>query len=700
MHRFRFATFPLSLALLAMNPAAAQSDEENTSVAAPQIQRAPALKQQGGAIGWGQSSQSQVWTPPAEAAPAPEASTTVTSPRMRAPAGARLNTQPMQPELQQLRGGGVDRADRADLATFAGNPPIEFPQPDGSVVKRYLNGSGPLAAVQRLSGEPTLGERGKLKKTVVNEMEQGQTTRKTARLALSETVEMNVMTPANQFLEYTPGLIYNVRDLYSGNVYQNAKFVYGENRAPVTMFTSVQNVRDRPGCGAVNREVPLPDLQQLQQTLADFNNCYTVDPERTRLASFRWTATEVYSKSEFALSVGASARYFFASAAAKFGVQNKQEFRQFFVEGVKELYTVRVTPPQNGFFTADPGNVSDLGYISAVTYGVRVVGLVTMENTEDASNAAVSAGLNIGVAEAEVNMETLSRTATASTKIQLYAVGGQSRHAGAPTNLREFQSTVNDLLSGANYPTAAPIQTAASTLDGRLISFHDATDNFTYDEYKPAVLVKNPDPQTVTVSAGFGGQLLLAKTAGDMDAIYGGIQAKAYFINSNGQTEEICPDNQAKVDFSPPLPIPGVPSLKICPQNGTNVLWDVLQPVGMAAPNLTQGSNLKVGFEFQPHQLQSGYVDLIVAVVDEDANMDWADGDDDAFVFLNRGGAGKWVQNNRDGEPKWCRQRFWLGKAQPTDVTQYREQLTNGDDQIDLSVNVQGANTIEPPRAP
>lgn len=562
--------------------------------------------------------------------------------------------------LERVNENSVKKSiDGTQTGTLLAFKPVQLklPQPGSNVpVIRSIKNSNLKLNVVYANGTGRVKDNTK----VINESDNGTVKHKTVRLAGAERSDMTVITNSDQIFNYSPGLIYDVRDLYSGNVMQKTKYINGEGRNPVTVVTSVANFRGSDN--KIDETVAVPSSTNLRQAIVRLNSRYTTSEDLTSIQNFRYSSAEVHNKTEFGFKLGAQAHYAMVSAGVDFEINNNRERKSIYIEGVKELYTLMVEPPQNGFFqqppTDDPGN---LAYISKVVYGIKVIGIVEIDNNEDAMRFAANAGVEFGIGGASVDVQTWSSQKNKNTKVKLYVIGGRSVDVGACT-LENFNATVNNLLRNVNYRVAQPIRIAASTLDGKLINFTDATDNFTYDEYTPAAVAKAPT--TIIVD----GASLRAKLSGpgteDYD-IYGKMWVMAYDKNNRD--------------------IPAA--------NGDNHLFNFENEIDMSdEASVVKQFNKNVTIPIAADRVEGAYIDVCFAIVDKDAGGDWGRDDDDVFVFRDRAGVNKFFhyfpKHPLTGvqRPMFCRKRFYINALDAANNS--TDDLTTDGDEITLSFTI------------
>lgn len=529
------------------------------------------------------------------------------------------------------------------------NQPIEISLPGGGKIYRTIQSNVQKVYVTKPRGEATT-DRMLNKRLTATE---GRCNYYTAKVSTVEKGEMMTISNGNLIENFAPGLIYDVKELFNGDILNKEKFPYAQNRNPVQLTTTVRNFTGNNN--SVSETINMPDKVTINQAIANFYARHTTRADRTSIQNARFYSCAINSSSEFALKIGASGHYMFYSGEANFSMYNAESYKSLYFEATKELFTISARPAtQAGFFNADPGNTANLGYISAVTYGVRIIGKVDVENKTESMQGDLKAAFEMGIAGAQVNMSTYKTNSSSKSVVTLYAVGGRCDKIGVCT-VENIQQTIDEFLRTANYQVAQPIKLQFSTLDGQLMRFMDATDNFTFKECTPPALVNAPEDVVLS------NLHVTAENPNNNDYdFYGRIWVMAYDRNH--------------------VEIPAVRGAnKLMEVSGENEI-DLDDP---AFSKFSPGTSVTIHF---PQGRSSGaYLKIYYVLFDEDANTDYGTGDDDQFAFRNYD-----AEHQCDlGETsrRWCVRTVYLDKISNSGVV-LEEQLWNAADQTGLRINM------------
>lgn len=342
---------------------------------------------------------------------------------------------------------------------------------DGTSVMRYINPAG----LQKMKPGDT-------KKEIASTQKDETCETKTARIEMD--TKGFIPVTASTYLEYNaPGLIYDVRRFYSGDYTNRQEFPNGEKRNPIVIATTVRNTT-----GNITEPVVSPTKNNINQAIANLQKGYSVDRLQTTSQSMIYRSSYVQSNTEMQMKIGASGHYMIASFDADMKIANAKEKKTFFVEAEKELFALSTDQPQGGFFNADIPNIGELGYISRVSYGVKIIGKIEVDNTEESLGARFSAMVEAGFAGGRINFESLSRESNQKVNCFFYVVGGMSETVTG-TNLNDVYNTVNNILANVNYKTCMPIRVDfRSVATGSPITYKDVTNNFVYDVCTPKAI--------------------------------------------------------------------------------------------------------------------------------------------------------------------------------------------------------------------
>ncbi|MFY7652297.1 MAG: RICIN domain-containing protein, partial [Chitinophagaceae bacterium] len=259
---------------------------------------------------------------------------------------------------------------------------IQLKLTDGTVVSRQIN---PL--YQTIKNTNTVQKR-------IIKTEKADETCETKTAKIDMDTKDFVPVTASSYLEFNaPGLIYDIATFYSGDYSNKQIFPYGENRNPITIATTVRNT-----AGAIFEEIPVPTKNNINTAITNLQRNYATERLLTTNQSLIYRSTYVENNTEMALKIGAHGKYVGFSFDGNMQVSNSRNTKTFFIEAEKELFTLSTETPQGGFLNNADANADRLGYISSVSYGVKIIGKIEVENTAEIFKSQFKAIMDWGFA--------------------------------------------------------------------------------------------------------------------------------------------------------------------------------------------------------------------------------------------------------------------------------------------------------------
>ncbi|MEI2708362.1 MAG: RICIN domain-containing protein [Chitinophagaceae bacterium] len=266
---------------------------------------------------------------------------------------------------------------------------IQVRMSDGSIINRTIN---PKNIVNN-----------KTTKKILQSQGDGECVTNTARIDMN--TQGNVPVTASTYLEYNaPGLIYDMRRFYGGDYTNKQEFPNGENRNPIEISTTVRNM-----VGSITEAVAQPTKKWINQGIKNLQDRYTMDRLQTTSQSLIYRSSYVESNTEMQLKLGASAHYMGSSFSANMKITDAKQTKTFFIEAEKELFSISVDKPENGFFNTEVPGIENLGYISNVSYGVKIIGKIEVDNSEESLDSDFKLMINGGFAGGGFDFASFSR---------------------------------------------------------------------------------------------------------------------------------------------------------------------------------------------------------------------------------------------------------------------------------------------------
>lgn len=319
-------------------------------------------------------------------------------------------------------------------------------------------------------------------------------------------------------------------NIYPGAIYQFNNYINGSwkaettNRNPIVISASVENMSGSP-----NEAIQSPDLNSIRQAKVNLFGRFSRKPEEVANGAFKVKVEEIWSSSDLDIKVGATGYGGGFSASNNFSYQKKVNSRCFLFDCTKEMFTLDVEQPSNGFFSQVPSVQSPMMYISSVTYGLRIIAMVQFEisNEEIANNfngsyTALTAGGSVAV-------DIASKIDKGKATVSMFVVGGQSNTVYQEYSIDAMKTRLQQITGTLNYNTSKPILYVFRNMEDEVVRYSSATDWFPMRNCEPASEAEKPASFTVSVD-----YVRLDNYQQDDVDLYGIIRAE--IVDGNGNT--------------------------------------------------------------------------------------------------------------------------------------------------------------------
>ncbi len=261
-----------------------------------------------------------------------------------------------------------------------------------------------------------------------------------------------------------PGAVYTFNDFFSGN----QKPVIGKRHTLQLMIDNANvnnafvNIGD-PSMGTITNGVDKL-RHELKGPVGDF--------------SFNSTTYQTDNSAATALQISGGGSYAGVTASASFSTSSQSNQVSVTIDATKILYTIRVTPPDSGYFV-DPSveNTKNLMVMGRVSYGIRVLAnfTYTLNSSQDAENFKASySGFG---ASANVNLNALQADKNVSETINCYVIGGPG-NTTLQFNRKDLQKEIQNIFRNATWENAQPISYSFYDMADDVIGSYSATDDF------------------------------------------------------------------------------------------------------------------------------------------------------------------------------------------------------------------------------
>jgi hypothetical protein len=297
----------------------------------------------------------------------------------------------------------------------------------------------------------------------------------------------------NQGQYIYPSAIYDVED------FQNGRFIeVTKGRKSITLSTDNPNLKNNSFIS-----VPNPHLITLREGIKELYTNF--DETRSGNMDFRYQIYTSYNSVEHQLKLstggGGSFGPFSANMEATLNTNDKTSHTYVTVDIIKDLYTINSLPNNNSYF--DTGIAKDnkgLMVINSVTYGLRILANIDITAHEEEVQTIIntSAGFSfVFSAHGHIDLNKLEKIVHEEAKVNCYVIGGPINSTCSFT-LKDFEEQIKNIVGGATYNNARPIQYTLSDLQGNVIAIKSSVT----DIAQSACGMKRPDFVYVDVITG------------------------------------------------------------------------------------------------------------------------------------------------------------------------------------------------------
>jgi hypothetical protein len=198
----------------------------------------------------------------------------------------------------------------------------------------------------------------------------------------------------------------------------------------------------------------------------------------------------IVNEATFALNIGAGGGGFGFNIAAKFGLSYNSKKTYMSIDATQKNFTLTADLPdhadRNFYKDSIQNTKSENVYMSSVTYGRRVIGIIESELDEKYMEAGVKASYNGFGVSANIGMDILDKMSSGKTTVRLLFIGGKAEAISVPNPTQEsVRAAINRWLENTNAQAAVPISYTLKNMRHVGMRWETVTDNITYDQCIP-----------------------------------------------------------------------------------------------------------------------------------------------------------------------------------------------------------------------
>ncbi len=213
-------------------------------------------------------------------------------------------------------------------------------------------------------------------------------------------------------------------------------------------------------------------------------------------------STEIYVQSivnnaSFALNVEAGGGGFGFSANASLGVSYDSKKTYMSIDAKQKNYVITANRPdraEGGFYkdAAENANTENV-YMSSVTYGRRVIGVIETELDEQNMEMALQASYNGFGASANLGLGVIDKVSSGKTSVRLLFVGGKGDVITIPNPTQaSVKAAIDKWMVNTDAQAAVPIEYTFRNMNDIGMRWESVTDNINYEQCVPIPSAPKP----------------------------------------------------------------------------------------------------------------------------------------------------------------------------------------------------------------
>ena len=275
-----------------------------------------------------------------------------------------------------------------------------------------------------------------------------------------------------------PGAAYNYNDYISNNVQPRHN---QSARNPIILQASSST--------ATGKYLLINDPTKVNLDEATGTLKYSL-PSQANNAKTEIQVQSIVNEATFALNVEAGGGGFGFNIAGKLGIGYNNRKTYMSIDASQENYVITASIPDRavgGFYKDSLENTKSTNvYMSSVTYGRRVIGIIESELDEKYMEAGVKASYSGFGVSANLGLDILDKMSSGKTTVRLLFIGGKGDVISVPNPTQaSVLAVINSWLNNTNAQAAVPIKYTFKNMRHVGMRWETVTDNITYDQCVP-----------------------------------------------------------------------------------------------------------------------------------------------------------------------------------------------------------------------
>ena len=206
-------------------------------------------------------------------------------------------------------------------------------------------------------------------------------------------------------------------------------------------------------------------------------------------------STEIYvqtivNEATFALNVEAGGGGYGFKASAKFGLKYDSRKTYMSIDAKQKNYVITANRPDNatgGFYVDEAENAKNENvYMSSVTYGRRVIGIIETELDQEHMEVGAKASYDGFGVSANLGLGIVDKMSRAKTTVRLLFIGGNGDVITIPNpTAASVQATINQWMTSTSSQAAVPIEYTFKNMRDIGMRWESVASNINYQQCVP-----------------------------------------------------------------------------------------------------------------------------------------------------------------------------------------------------------------------
>lgn len=229
-------------------------------------------------------------------------------------------------------------------------------------------------------------------------------------------------------------------------------------------------------------------------------------PRQANNLSTEITVQSIVNEASFALNVEAGGGGFGFKASGKFGLNYDSKKIYMSIDAKQKNYIISANRPDDatgGFFIDEGENAKNENvYMSTVTYGRRVIGIIETELDQEHMEIGAKASYDGFGVSANLGLGIVDKMSRAKTTVRLLFIGGNGDVINIPNpTASSVQAVINQWMASTSSQAAVPIEYTFKNMRDIGMRWESVASNINYQQCVPKPkAAAAPQPWDITVT--------------------------------------------------------------------------------------------------------------------------------------------------------------------------------------------------------